>query len=340
MEVRHIDPNDVSAFDAWFSVLRVTDKERWPELPGWQRAERMAWAVDQDGPEEHRCLSATDDNGLVLGIADLEMFRRENLHLARIDVRVLPEYRRQGVGSAVVAAAEQVARETGRSELGGMDETPIRDGYHDMSKDFAEHLGFEPAMRMARRALTLPLTPTRLESLRNNPKSTPSGYSTVTFGDPWPDEFMADRCELGRRMSTDVPMGDQKLDEELWDEGRVRQVEASLSAQDRARITTAARHDASGRLVAYSDLVVPRGAPESSWQLDTLVMREHRGHGLGFAVKTANLLALIDAFPMVRSISTWNAVENEHMININEELGFEVVSNSMYWLKKIDNSPS
>ena len=62
-------------------------------------------------------------------------------------------------------------------------------------------------------------------------------------------------------MSTDVPVGEQELDEEVWDEGRVRALEAGLAAQDRAKVTTAARHDATGRLVGYTEVVVPLGAP-------------------------------------------------------------------------------
>ena len=38
----------------------------------------------------------------------------------------------------------------------------------------------------------------------------------------------------------------------------------------------------------------------------------------------------------MRSIGTWNAEENAHMIAVNEELGYEVTATSTYWLKKIE----
>ena len=81
--------------------------------------------------------------------------------------------------------------------------------------------------------------------------------------------------------------------------------------------------------------MVPLGAPESAWQHDTLVVREHRGHGLGFATKVANLWALQERHPAVRSINTWNAAENEHMIAVNDAMGFEVVAHSVYWRKQL-----
>jgi GNAT superfamily N-acetyltransferase len=335
VQVVQIDPHDERAFDDWFAVLRATDTERWPDRPGWQRSERLAWVLDSEGPEEHRCLSATGDDGVVHGIADLHMFRRENLHLARLEVRVLPGSRRRGVGGALVGAAEAIARDTGRRELGGMDEIPVRAGWEDVARPFAEHLGFAPAMPMARRELPLPLAPAHRASLLADRRADPAGYFMITFVDRWPDEFMAARCELGRRMSTDIPMGDQELDEEVWDEARVRQIEALLASQGRTKFSTAARHDATGDLVAFTELVVSRERPEFAWQHDTLVIREHRGHGLGFATKLANVVRLVDAYPGVRALSTWNAGDNEHMIAINEAMGFDVVAHSTYWLKKL-----
>ena len=334
MQVSTIDPSDRRSFDEWFHVLHVTDLERRPEGPGWLRTERLGRALDQDGPEEHRCLVARHQ-GQVVGIADLEMFRRENRHVARIDVRVLPEHRRRGVGRAIVEAAEGIGRESGRTELGGTDETPTRAGYVDTAGPFARRLGFSVALRMVRRGLTLPLDPNHAEALRHHPKASPAGYSLLTFADRWPDELLADRCELGRRMSTDVPVGEQELEEEVWDEARVRAIEAGLATQRRAKVSTVARHDETGRLVGYTEVVVPLGAPESSWQHDTLVMREHRGHGLGLAMKVANLWDVMDRHPGVRTISTWNADENAPMITVNEEMGFAVEAHSAYWLRDI-----
>ena len=335
-DVVAIDPSDGDAFDEWFAVLHVTDLEQWPEGPGWQRTERLARALDRDGPEEHRCLVARRSGvGRVVGIADLEMFRRENRHLARLEVRVLSEQRRQGVGTAIVAAAADMAIVAGRTELGGLDQTPTREGYVDAGGPFARHLGFDIAQRMVRRRLTLPLDRDHETELRQHPHGSPTGYTLLTWHDRWPDGYLEDRCELGRRMSTDVPVGEQELDEEVWDAARVRAIEASMRAQNRAKVTTAARDDASGRLVAFTEVVVPLGAPASAWQHDTLVMREHRGHHLGFATKVANLWALRERHPEVRSVSTWNAAENEHMIAVNEDMGFEVVAVSNYWLKQL-----
>jgi GNAT superfamily N-acetyltransferase len=335
IRVTEIDARDDAAFDRWFSILHVTDLERSPAGPGWQRAERLALALDQVGAEWHRCLMATDEADTPVGIADLEMFRHENTHLARLDVRVLPGHRRRGAGSALVEAAAALCTAAGRTELGGMDETPVRPDVVDRAGPFAHRLGFAPAQRMARRELTMPRPLGVFESLLASQAAQPAGYSIFSFHDRWPDEWIEDRCALARRMSVDVPHDGQELDEEVWDEARVRTMEALLAAQDRAKVSTVARHDASGHLVGYTEIAVPRGAPESVWQHDTLVIREHRGHGLGFAMKVATLAALMEAHPGVRRINTWNAVENVHMIAVNQAMGFELTATSVYWLKQL-----
>jgi RimJ/RimL family protein N-acetyltransferase len=64
-------------------------------------------------------------------------------------------------------------------------------------------------------------------------------------------------------------------------------------------------------------------------------MREHRGHGLGFAMKLANLLAVQEQHARVRRINTWNAEDNAPMIAVNEDLGFRVQARSTDWHRPI-----
>lgn len=338
-EVVPVDPYDAAAFDDWFGVWRRIDFETWPEGPGWQYEELLAMARDKDGPVERRPLVARRA-GTAVGVAGIEMFRLDNHHLAQFEVRVLPEHRRQGVGTALVEATERIAREAGRSELSGEDETPLRRGFVDTAAPFARHLGFTVAQRTVRRCFSLPLDEARVAALAQNPKARPVGYTLTTFVDRWPDESLDDRAELGRRMSTDMPAGEQHVEEQVWDAARVRALEASLADQNRAKVITAARHDASARMIGFTEVVIPLGAQESAWQHDTLVLREHRGHGLGFAMKVANMLAVQERYPAVRRISTWNAEENTPMIAVNDEIGCEVVSHSTTWHRRIGAPPA
>jgi hypothetical protein len=39
--------------------------------------------------------------------------------------------------------------------------------------------------------------------------------------------------------------------------------------------------------------------------------------------------------PQVRVLSTWNAASNDHMVAVNEALGYEVVAGGIAWQRSI-----
>jgi hypothetical protein len=71
--------------------------------------------------------------------------------------------------------------------------------------------------------------------------------------------------------------------------------------------------------------MVDPAEPEWGLQDLTAVARPHRGHRLGLLVKVAMLELLADREPQLARIFTGNADSNEHMIAINNDLGFGVV---------------
>jgi GNAT superfamily N-acetyltransferase len=335
LEVVEIDPFDDEEFDQWFSVQRIKDQERRPDLPGWQREELLAWGRLVDGPERTQPVLARNAAGRPIGISHLETFTTENQHVARTEIYVVPEARRLGVGRALLEAIEDMARIGGRTQLTARDEVPSRPDFVNCAPSFAAAHGFRPVQVMVRRERSLPLDEEQRRRLLENPTATPVGYTIETFSDRWSDRDVADRAELGRRMSTDAPHEGQDLDEELWTVERVRQLEALLAAQNRAKVISAARHDATGKVVGFTEIAVPLGAPESVWQHDTLVLREHRGHGLGYAMKLANLVEVSTRYPAARYVNTWNAQENGPMIAVNDAMGFEVSAHSTTWMKEL-----
>jgi hypothetical protein len=61
------------------------------------------------------------------------------------------------------------------------------------------------------------------------------------------------------------------------------------------------------------------------------VLPAHRGHRLGMRVKLANLEFLRRSRPKVSLINTWNAAINDHMVSINEAIGFRAVDRWREW---------
>jgi hypothetical protein len=119
-----------------------------------------------------------------------------------------------------------------------------------------------------------------------------------------------------------VPWGDLDWEAESWDVPRLRELERVIEEQKRLRVVTAAHDDATGHLVAYTDLGISTLSPQTAYQWDTLVMREHRGHRLGLLVKVANLRFAQRLVPEVTRVITWNAESNKHMLAINQVIGF------------------
>lgn len=70
---------------------------------------------------------------------------------------------------------------------------------------------------------------------------------------------------------------------------------------------------------------------EHAWQQITIVDPAHRGHRLGLLVKLANLSFVLEKEPQLRTLDTWNAAVNDHMIGINEAIGFRAYDSWVSW---------
>jgi GNAT superfamily N-acetyltransferase len=258
-----------------------------------------------------------------------------NTVTAMVDIRVIPASRRQGHGRQMLAHVLDRVRSHGRSRVfaeasGHVDETGA--ALPSAGLAFAAATGARPALAEVRSLLQVGETGTeRLAVLRAEAVSSAAGYSLVQWADWAPADVAADVSLLLKRMSTDAPMGELQLENEVWDAGRYLAQEEMWRAQGRRHIATAARHDATGQVVGYTDMGVHRADPMVAFQWNTIVDPVHRGHRLGLLLKIANLNLLRETMPSVRVISTWNAVVNRHMIAINETIGFRPVDRWTQW---------
>ncbi|GAA5162417.1 GNAT family N-acetyltransferase [Ornithinimicrobium tianjinense] len=162
-----------------------------------------------------------------------------------------------------------------------------------------------------------------------------TAYRTLGWVGPTPPEHLDGMARLMGRMSTDVPTGELEIEAEAWDAERVAEAERITESVGRTRVMTVAQHVASGELVAYTLVDLPRDKPAVGYQEDTLVHGEHRGHRLGMLVKAENLQRLAAHAPAVERLHTWNAGENEHMLAINVALGFRPASVEGGWQQRV-----
>ncbi|WP_213815797.1 GNAT family N-acetyltransferase [Glaciihabitans sp. dw_435] len=269
---------------------------------------------------------------------------------AWVAIEVLPEFRRQGIGAALYNDVERMARAEGRTVLQGYGivnadprgrrlHSPT--GFGSVPEDapvvrFARARGF--SLEQVERASQLLLPPDRgtiAALFAEASASAGNDYRIARWVGRTPDEWIDDIALLGTRMSTDAPNAGLEVTEDIWDAARIRAKEEREESSPITNLVAAAEHVPSGRLVAYTELSVPRELERAVSQEDTLVLREHRGHRLGMLVKLANIRQLDDTHPGHPAITTFNAEENRHMLSVNEAVGFVAMAYEAAWRKEL-----
>lgn len=286
--------------------------------------------------------------GRVVGRGYAGMPLSEEVDKAFVNVWVRPTHRHRGVGTALARAIARVTHDLGRTRLqtwtvstvgadGSRHAVQPRTGIGsvpagDPGTSFARSHGF--VLHQVERVSRLDLRVGRTgvgPALSQAQGHAGPGYRVVAWRSPTPTEWLDDLAWLWSRMSTDAPHGDIAVEEQVWDAERVVTTEHRMVSEDRYLLTAAAEHVDSGRLVAFTNLTVPRDSGRAARQEITLVTREHRGHRLGLLVKAANLAQLSGLAPDVPAIYTWNAEENRPMLAVNDVLGFRGVGVEGQW---------
>jgi len=326
LRVVGVDPRDDVAFGRWYAVTTDVLRDLRPEDDqpplAEQRVAALAGLPERRPSELVELVLAVDPADRPVGAGRLELPVRDNTHVAYVELHVPAAQRRRGTGTALLDALSARGRAAGRTLLmTELDESPALAG-RSPGRAFLTAAGLECALEEVRRDLALPADQDRLAQLEARCAPLARDYELLTWHDRCPDELLDDRAELGRAMSTDVPLGDLDWQEETWDAARVREREQLLAEQGRTCVVGAAVHRPSGALVAFTELVGRPAAPRQVQQWETLVRAEHRGRRLGTLVKVVALRRLMQVLPGARSVATGNAATNTHMIAVNEALGF------------------
>ena len=317
------------ASEAWLAVHHAANRQVWGG-----GAERISVEEILDiAPRRHEVRRTfavvTDGSDAPVGSAQTVRRTRENVGTGGVWLSVHPDHQRRGIGTRLLAHCEQALRDDGCTRIHEHSGSPVENG--DAATQFALANGYRQTQADLRQDLPLPVPERTFTEL--DPGLDETAYVVETAVNGLPEEWLEDRALLARRMSTDAPTGDIDLDEEDWDADRVRQQWNTPSPI--WAVESVARHVPSGRLVAFTDLLVRPAQPDLAVQSDTLVLREHRGNALGLAVKLANLRALQRERPDVTTVRTWNADTNTHMVAINERMGFSVTGWTREWAKQL-----
>jgi len=274
------------------------------------------WIYGFAGEPQQIWLAATD-SGVPLGAYVLELPERENRGIGFMSPVVALSSRRRGIGTALLVHAAEQADAAGRTLLS----SNARVGSPGHS--FAAAAGARDGLQDARRVLEVgPGLYSRLARLRGEAESRAAGYTLRRWSGPTPEDLVGPACTLYTAME-DAPR-DEAIEPMTWDPARVRVIEEREIAQDLRTYSVAAMQDASGEMAALTQVSLDPAVDGWAFREITAVTRPHRGHRLGLLVKTAMLEWLAEIEPQVRQIMTFNAVQNEHMVAVNAELGHRV----------------
>ena len=330
IEIRPLDRGSDAEIRAYWEVGRDAAADRpYNQHVAWQAASTYLRAPGTDVREVR---AAAWDGDRMVGIHGLRAPLLESTDSAVVFVEVLPDHRRQGLGTALLHHAEAAARELSRTVLIGWAYAPI--DAESAATAFAARHGFRIELEEGSKVLDLTAGRDRWADLAAEVAPHHRDYRVVTLWGPVPDELMDGYCALNTAFMGEVPTGDSPVELEQWDEARVREREARAAKAGRRDLYTFAL-DATGEVVALTELFINTTVPHRSFQSGTLVMPGHRGHRLGLAIKLANLQALVAAYPQVEWILTDNADVNAPMNAVNDRLGFRVVERCLEVRKEL-----
>ena len=284
--------------------------------------------------------------GRIVGRGLLSWSAAEDATASWAEVEVLPEFRRRGVGTALLDHLTAIALDSGRPTLqadaihtrpstGDRIESPTGFGWlsaDDPGVRFLLHHGYQLEQVARISGLPLPADPALLAEKRAAAQAAAGDdYRVVGWVGTTPPEWVDDVATLKMRMSTDAPSAGLDMNEEKWDAARVADWDGQLGDSGRERLTVAAEHLPTGRLAGFNELYLPADRARPVSQEDTLVLAEHRGRRLGMLLKVANLQQLATVNPSSPLVTTFNAEENRHMLDVNEAVGFTAIGYEGAW---------
>ena len=328
LEIHRFGPDDT---DDVRVALEITNTVGAADAP-WEHP----WLADRfdtflrrgwDG-EPPVCYLASVD-GKPVGTAFVFYSERDNTHLGWTWLAILPEQRRQGYGSALFEHVTTEVRAAGRTSLG-------TDGWEsERALGFAAKHGLEKKSQAIMRRQHLKEIPAgRLQELYDEAAAAATDYELVRIVGRTPEDLVDAMVELVAAIN-DAPTDDLDIEDEVISPERIRAYEDAQLARGYSLYRVLARHRETGELAGHSVVTVDGERPEIGHQHDTSVVAAHRGHRLGVLVKTEMNLWLRDEQPQLATIDTWNAESNDHMIEVNEAIGYRVMGRELQFQRSL-----
>jgi GNAT superfamily N-acetyltransferase len=335
MDIIRLDRDDDVMLKALYGVASRSEAVSRVQ-PVRREPEEFVRQVRFDFPGERTEGAVALVDGTPVGWSRVTFPERENLDKCWTHLEVDPSHRGTGIGSALLDWTEDRGRQAGREMLLTEVFVPVGDRESHADRAFALARGFSLSSIEIVRSLELPVDAAVIARERaRSAEAMGDQYVVSVHRDGVPDRLRQGVCDASNRIILDAPTGDVDFEAESL---TVEDYQTMLDHQrdtGHAMVTAVAVHRESGVVAAYTDLVWPASDPDVVFQWGTLVLPEHRGHRLGMAVKVANLEELSRIAPARKRVRTMNDEQNPWMVQINKDLGFEVIEEALSMRKNL-----
>ncbi len=306
-----------SDIPAWVDIVNLEYHDEPTTLE-----QELHWehSYPQDNPRLR--LAVEDANGHLIGMGACEKpFWSSAPGVYIVYGLVHPDWRKRGIGQALLARHEAYAREQRAEKLW----SDCRES-QSHSIRFFEAAGFtqfgirfEQAIDLAQ--FDVARFPGALERVESQ------GYRIVTLAALRAERADADRqlYEVFKESVQDVPLpGGARINLEYdqWHKG------LEGPTNDPAYIFLAAQGD---EIVGETTVELLKDGPAIT--NSTGILREHRNHGLALAIKLASLQALKERG--YKEARTHNDTENSAILRLNEKLGYRRLPGWLQWEKPL-----
>jgi GNAT superfamily N-acetyltransferase len=310
--VREWDPRTASSaeIESMLDLVNAVFAVDLPADPPWRNAQLREYLSEVMPGERRLSWVALDENEAFAGHVSVLLLG----DIGVVELLVHPRARRHGIGRRLLAEAARRAYMEGFSSLGVevVGDTP--------AAAFYEAAGFSCAYIESRSVLSL--STVDWLALGEMARGIGAGYH-IEYHPGGPPEELLDAYAVAKAELRDVPDGDLDLRPSSYDPQRLRDSLACLHKRGLKPYIVLAIHDKSGEVAGLTEVVVPAQRPTRADQYDTIVVPDHRGYGIDRAIKARMLFELRSAEPSLTEVQTWNAPDNQAMLKVNAELGFE-----------------
>jgi GNAT superfamily N-acetyltransferase len=319
LDPEHLDKHLTAGAAAVRESVRAADTPQLPPTTMTNFTANLTHGWDGDRPQ----VAVAHDNGRVAALLWVDLPEWDNTHLGFVEVSVDPIARRQGLGRKLFDIGLERVRDAGRKVV-------LSESFDGTAGGkFLETMDFEPAsVAVMRQQDPATVDWAKLDRLYADAEAKSTDYELVRLPGMTPEDLLDAVGRMAESIN-DAPTDDLDIEDESFPAERIRKMDLAQKARGRRYYRLVARHRSTGELAGHTVVSVEHEQPWYAWQLDTAVARGHRGHRLGQLLKIAMLQWMRDEEPQVRSLITWNAESNSHMVGINELLGYTPIGRAV-----------